>query len=76
MDQTEKKMQNHLDKAKKELKNAAESALELTKADLSVGIAQAKEKVNEVVANVAASVGAAADKVHEEVTKKDPVVKK
>lgn len=75
MDHNEEKMQNHLDKAKKELKNAAEGALEITKADLSVGIAQAKEKVNEVVGNIAASVSAAADKVHDEVTKKDPVTK-
>lgn len=75
MDRTEKKMQSHLDKAKKELKNAAEGALEITKADLNVGIAQAKGKVNEVVGNIAASVGAAADKVHDGVTKKDPVTK-
>ena len=75
MDHNEEKMQNHLDKAKKELKNAAEGALDITKADLSVGIAQAKEKVNEVVGNIAASVSAAADKVHDEVTKKDPVAK-
>ena len=75
MDHNEEKMQNHLDKAKKELKNAADGALEITKADLSVGIAQAKEKVNEVVGNIAASVSAAADKVHDEVTKKDPVAK-
>lgn len=75
MEQTEKIIQDHLDKAKKELKNAAEGAVEMTKADLSVGIAQAKEKVNEVVGNIAASVSAAADKVYDEVTKKDPVTK-
>jgi hypothetical protein len=75
MDQTEKKMQGHLDKAKKELKNAAEGAVEITKADLSVGIAHAKDKVNEVVGNIASSVSAAADKVHDEVTKKEPVTK-
>ncbi|MDP1851626.1 MAG: hypothetical protein Q8K48_04340 [Candidatus Planktophila sp.] len=75
MDPKEKKIQGHLDKAKKELKNAAEGALEITKADLNAGIDQAKDRVNEVVGNIAASVGAAADKVHEEVTKKDPVTK-
>ena len=75
MDNKEDKIQNHLDTAKKELKNAAEGALEITKADISESIASAKDKVNEVVGNIAASVSAAADKVHDEVTKKDVITK-
>ena len=75
MENTEDKIQNHLDAAKKELKNAAEGVLEMTKADISESIASAKDKVNEVVGNMAASVSAAADKVHDEVTKKDVITK-
>lgn len=75
MDYAEEKIQNHLDAAKEELKSAAKGVLEITKTDISEKIDLAKDKVNEVVANVAASVGAAADKVQDEVSKKDAVTK-
>lgn len=75
MDYTDKKVQNHLDTAKEELKSAAKGVLEITKTDISEKTALAKDKVNEVVGNVAASVGAAADKVQDEVSKKDAVTK-
>lgn len=75
MDHTEDKIQNHLDAAKKELKNAAEGVIEMTKADINESIANAKDKVNEVVGDMASSVSAAADKVHDEVSKKDSKTK-
>lgn len=70
MEHTEKKVTDHLESAKSELKEAASAVLASTKEQLHDSLESAKEKVNEAVGNAATAVSHAADKVHDEVTKK------
>lgn len=70
MEHTEKKVTDHLESAKSELKDAASAVLAGAKEQLHDSMDSAKEKVNEAVGNAAAAVSLAADKVHDEVTKK------
>ena len=64
MDHTEKNVKDHLQTAKDELKSAATGVADI-----------AKDKVNEVVGNVAASIGTQADKIEEKVSPVEPEVK-
>jgi hypothetical protein len=64
MDHTEKNVKDHLHAAKDELKNAASGVADIT-----------KDKVNEVIGDVAASISSQADKIEEKVSKIEPEVK-